>query len=158
MNSKAKGDIGEQLAAEYLQSQGYSILERNARYFGCEVDIICDVMTDEFGNVAGNKRRLNFTFVGRRKRVENIKNPYTGSKNRIIVFCEVKTRNSDEFGSGAEAVTGYKVGRYVQAAKGYLQKNGLTDVDVRFDIIEVSEGGINHLIGAFDLGDAGYGF
>ena len=41
MNNKSKGNLGETIATEYLQSLGYKILERNWRYsrFG-EIDII----------------------------------------------------------------------------------------------------------------------
>jgi len=34
------GDLGEQLAAEYLQAKGYVILERNYRFQKAEIDII----------------------------------------------------------------------------------------------------------------------
>jgi putative endonuclease len=34
------GQIGEQLAADYLQKNGYLIIERNLRVYGIEVDII----------------------------------------------------------------------------------------------------------------------
>ncbi|MBP93720.1 MAG: endonuclease [Flavobacteriaceae bacterium] len=34
------GDLGEQLAAEYLQAKGYAILERNYRFQKAEIDII----------------------------------------------------------------------------------------------------------------------
>ncbi|MBS4042532.1 MAG: YraN family protein [Chitinophagaceae bacterium] len=36
-----KGDYGESLAYDYLQQQGFVVLERNWRYKHCEVDIIC---------------------------------------------------------------------------------------------------------------------
>jgi len=41
MNNKDKGNLGETLAAEYLQALGYEILERNWHYsrYG-EIDII----------------------------------------------------------------------------------------------------------------------
>ena len=39
-NTKAVGNIGEELAARYLEKRGYVMLERNAEYAGCEVDII----------------------------------------------------------------------------------------------------------------------
>ena len=41
MNNKDKGNLGENLASDYLQSLGYKVLERNWRYsrFG-EIDII----------------------------------------------------------------------------------------------------------------------
>ncbi|UPS92799.1 YraN family protein [Bizionia sp. M204] len=34
------GELGEQLAAEYLQAKGYVILERNYRFKKAEIDII----------------------------------------------------------------------------------------------------------------------
>ena len=40
MNNKATGDYGENKAADYLVQAGYSIIERNYRTKGGEVDII----------------------------------------------------------------------------------------------------------------------
>lgn len=40
MNGRAKGYIGEQLAAEYLSKAGWKIVGRNVRSCGVEVDII----------------------------------------------------------------------------------------------------------------------
>ncbi|OBX24434.1 MULTISPECIES: YraN family protein [Bizionia] len=36
------GELGEQLAAEYLQAKGYVILERNYRFQKAEIDIIAN--------------------------------------------------------------------------------------------------------------------
>jgi putative endonuclease len=41
VNTVAKGRVGEQKAAEYLHEKGYTILEKNFRTHGGEVDIIC---------------------------------------------------------------------------------------------------------------------
>ena len=40
MSTKIQGDIGEELACEYLLQNGYKILERNFRIRGGEIDII----------------------------------------------------------------------------------------------------------------------
>jgi putative endonuclease len=40
MNNQQKGSEGEQLAAVYLEKQGYTIVERNWRFRHWEVDII----------------------------------------------------------------------------------------------------------------------
>ena len=41
MNKKAEtGQRGEDLAAEYLQDEGYALLERNYRYKRSEIDLI----------------------------------------------------------------------------------------------------------------------
>ncbi|MCM1305806.1 MAG: YraN family protein [Bacteroides sp.] len=77
-------------------------------------------------------------------------------KCRTIVFCEVKTRYDSAYGSAAEAVTPYKIGRYVRAAKAYLARLANVNKNLRFDVIEVGESGINHIENAFDEGDAKY--
>lgn len=38
-----KGRQGEELAIAHLQAKGYSILQRNWRYYRCEVDIIARI-------------------------------------------------------------------------------------------------------------------
>ena len=65
----------------------------------------------------------------------------------MLSFCEVKTRNSDAYGSPSEAVTAAKQKAYVRSAHYYLKNN--TDCTVRFDVIEVYRGKINHIENAF---------
>lgn len=64
----------------------------------------------------------------------------------VLVFCEVKTRFSDDFGAPSEAVTERRQQRYIRAAEHYAK--GL-DCTVRFDVIEIYRGEINHIINAF---------
>lgn len=41
-NNQEKGKAGEQLAADYLEKNGYVIVERNYRYKRSEIDIIAE--------------------------------------------------------------------------------------------------------------------
>lgn len=41
MPAKDIGDRGEEIAADYLEGQGYRVLERNYRFERAEVDLIC---------------------------------------------------------------------------------------------------------------------
>ena len=66
-----------------------------------------------------------------------------------LVFIEVKTRTGDSYGSGADAVDGQKRRRYVKIAQFYLLREKISDTDVRFDVIEVQNGQIRHIISAF---------
>ena len=65
------------------------------------------------------------------------------------VFAEVKTRNSDRFGTPAEAVGRSKQKTYIKIAGYFLSKLGREDVNIRFDVLEVEETEIRHLISAF---------
>lgn len=73
-------------------------------------------------------------------------------KGDTVAFIEVKTRSSDYFGEPNEAVDNTRRRRYVNAANTYLYLNGLRPDDfvLRFDIIEVKNGEINHIINAFE--------
>jgi putative endonuclease len=58
-------------------------------------------------------------------------------RDATIVFCEVKTRRGDAFGSPAEAVTHRKQARLRKLAVQWLAQNG-THADVlRFDVAQV---------------------
>lgn len=70
------------------------------------------------------------------------------------VFVEVKTRSSDRYGTGAEAVTWLKQRKILRMAEIVLSRLALTDVPVRFDVIEITmepqgEPTIRHIPGAF---------
>jgi putative endonuclease len=70
-----------------------------------------------------------------------------------LVFCEVKSRESDEFGPPEYAVTHLKQDRIRRAALAYLTFNGLRDQACRFDVVAVRwrgrRGAIEHLRNAF---------
>lgn len=56
---------------------------------------------------------------------------------KTLVFVEVRTRSSVEFGLPQETVTGRKRKRLCKAARWYLRKNRLDDAECRFDIVAV---------------------
>ncbi|MFC7275169.1 YraN family protein [Paractinoplanes rhizophilus] len=72
----------------------------------------------------------------------------------VLVFCEVKTRRTDLFGTPAEAVTRDKVRKLRHLASRWLQETGLHARSVRFDVVEVlpqprGEAEVMHLPSAF---------
>lgn len=73
-------------------------------------------------------------------------------QGEMVVFTEVKTRSSREFGNPEEAVDEEKEIAMINAADIYLRNLNL-DVEVRFDIISViiegAEVEINHIEDAF---------
>ena len=66
-----------------------------------------------------------------------------------VVFIEVKTRTNDDFGLPSEAVTAKKREKYYKVALEFLQREKKNDCPCRFDVIEIENGQINHIIDAF---------
>ena len=71
-------------------------------------------------------------------------------QGKTLLFVEVKRRSSLRYGRPAEAVDRQKQSHILRTAQLYLQENRLTDVPVRFDVIEVLPGRIRHIENAFD--------
>ena len=71
----------------------------------------------------------------------------------IVAFVEVKRRSGLNYGRPAEAVNREKQMRIAHAAALYMQENGLSDSELRFDVIEILPGEIQHIEGAFDATD-----
>ena len=66
----------------------------------------------------------------------------------MVVFCEVKTRSSDRFGTGAEAVTWRKQQRLRKLAVRWLSENGGYDT-LRFDVVAVTGSRVDVIEAAF---------
>ena len=68
-----------------------------------------------------------------------------------IVFIEVKTRSGEEYGVPSESVTAKKQERYYKVALEFLQREKKSDYPCRFDVVEIENGQINHIIDAFSM-------
>lgn len=71
-------------------------------------------------------------------------------KRGVIAFIEVKRRTTLRYGRPAEAVTPAKRRNIARTALLFLQEKRLTDAAVRFDVVEITPGNINHIEDAFD--------
>ena len=58
-------------------------------------------------------------------------------RDGLVVFCEVKARRSDAYGSPAEAVTPAKQARLRRLGAAWLRAEGVQGVEVRFDVVAV---------------------
>lgn len=71
-------------------------------------------------------------------------------KDEYIVFVEVKTRSSKQYGTPSEAVTKEKLKHLYRTAKYYVYTRNLQDEYIRFDVVEVyfqnSEYKVNHIL------------
>ena len=72
---------------------------------------------------------------------------------RTVAFCEVKTRTSDTYGTGAESVLPAKQRRIRRLASRWLAEltpsSGRALVDLRFDVISITAGEVDVIEDAF---------
>ena len=72
-----------------------------------------------------------------------------------IIFVEVKTRTSTDYGLPCEAVNYKKQSVIGKVAALYLANNKMSSQNCRFDVIEVlvsqNKSNINHIVNAFQL-------
>ena len=75
--------------------------------------------------------------------------------NDTVVFIEVKTRSSDNKGTGQEAISGRKQRSMAKAALVFLKEKKLMSSPARFDVVSIMyndlEPGIEILKNAFEL-------
>ena len=109
------GSWGEQAAADFLQSQGYTILDRNVRTQYGEIDLIA---IQEPGN-------SELTSIP----------PDAGQA--VIVFVEVKTRTSIRYGLPEESITEHKRTHLLNAIQAYMQSHDELPPDWRVDVIAI---------------------
>lgn len=83
-------------------------------------------------------RRRGYVILDRRYRTRFGEIDIVCRHGATIVFVEVKTRTTDRFGGGAEAVRVPKQRRIAQMAVDFLSRQGLVDCRCRFDVVAVS--------------------
>ena len=98
------GATGEEIAVDYLISQGYVVFDRNWRSKSGEIDIIA---SEKFN-----------------------------SQDELI-FIEVKTRSSRDYGDPIEAITATKYLRMYRLALEWLSENSASREAWRLDVISI---------------------
>jgi putative endonuclease len=93
------------------------------------------------GNL-GEKAAANFlsyhghTILCRNYRGQSGEIDIISKKDGCLIFTEVKTRSSLNYGFPCDSVTPHKMKKIVDTAAEYLSVNGF-DTDIRFDVVEV---------------------
>ncbi len=97
---RALGSAGEEAVADWYETAGYEVLDRNWRCRTGELDLVV-------------------------------------TRDRVVVFCEVKTRRSGTFGAPVEAITFTKRRRLRTLAAEWLAHCRPGRCEVRFDVASV---------------------
>ena len=89
------GQVGEKLAKEYLEKEGYKILEQNYKTKYAEIDLVCEKKEGIFCLPAGRQGQST------------------------LVFVEVRTKVGENFGSPEDTINRAKLQKVLWNAKTY---------------------------------------
>jgi putative endonuclease len=95
------GQLGENLAREYLVKEGYKIIEQNYKTKYAEIDLVCEKTED----VSWWKKA-------------------TSEKQTKLVFVEVRTKIGEQFGTPEDTLDKRKLWKVLQNAKFYSAFKG----------------------------------
>lgn len=98
---------------------------------------------------AGFLKRLGYRIVERNFRSKMGEIDIIAWDGEVLVFVEVKSRSAGLFGLPQEAVGPPKRRKIIKTAMFYILRKGL-DCPMRFDVIAMKEGAIEHIPNAFD--------
>ncbi|MEX0601097.1 MAG: YraN family protein [Rhodothermales bacterium] len=128
MSTKKLGDRGEDIAASFLEAQGYVILDRNYRFRRAEIDLVCLEPSNRSSSDSSPADKPP-------------SRPFCGGADPSaageIVFAEIKTRSGLGYGHPEEAVSAEKQRHIVRAARAYLRERRLQTAPCRFDVIAI---------------------
>lgn len=82
-------------------------------------------------------RRRGYAILARRYRKRGGELDIVARDGRTVVFVEVKTRDTCEFGAGGESVTPLKRRRMTNIALDYMMRHRLVDSSCRFDVVSI---------------------
>ncbi len=99
-------------------------------------------MSLEVGNygeelVCGYLKRLGYKILERNFRIRGGEIDIIAMDKDYLVFVEVKTRYSHEYGLPAESITPWKIKSLLKTAKFYLLKKNWKDGSFRLDFVSV---------------------
>lgn len=63
---------------------------------------------------------------------------------KTIAFVEVRLRNRNDYGTGAESIDARKRYRLISSAEHYLQRNATLLAKCRFDVVSISDSNNTH--------------
>lgn len=84
--------------------------------------------------------RLGYEIIARRHRTRYGEIDIIARDAGTTVFVEVKTRDGDACGSGADAIAPWKQRRLSRMAVDYAARHGLLDTPCRLDVVQVDVG------------------
>lgn len=82
-------------------------------------------------------KKQNYKILERNFRIRGGEIDIVAKDKDTIVFVEVKTRYTHEFGAPAESVTPWKINFLIRAAQFYILKHKMENLPLRIDVVTI---------------------
>ena len=82
-------------------------------------------------------RKQGYKILERNFRIKGGEIDIVAREGKVLVFVEVKTRWSHEYGPPVESMTGWKIRSLLKTAKFYIQKRNWGEKEYRLDFVGV---------------------
>ena len=141
---------GEKSVLEYMKSNGYKILYTNFSCIGVELDIVALLSKKQQKKALSQEYKQKMLEDKDRKKLYHYSlKTLLKTVEDLLIVTEVKSRDSNEYGTGADAISDYKKNNIKRGAR-FLQKNKrFSRMQFRFDVASVDDGKITYIEDAF---------
>lgn len=143
---------GEANVQAYMKKHGYKIVYTNYSCVGVELDIVAiQPKKLQIKNLQQElKQKLkDEKDLAKRSVQKKIYQNLITQTNDILVITEVKSRSSEDFGHGYEAIDLKKRAHLIRGAEYLRSQKEFKNYQVRFDVASVDAGKIEYIENAF---------
>lgn len=144
MNNTMYGALGEKIACDFLVKNGYKILAKNCKFYGCELDIVAKLPK------RAQKKKIKLKYKNGEIKSKTAYKFLISNIKDVVVFVEVKYSSSRIFGEPMERVDKRKQNQIRKAAEGFIIRNHIEE-ECRFDVISIVGNEITHIEDAFEI-------
>lgn len=143
---------GERRTKHYLEEHGYKVVYTNYSCMGIELDIVSILSIAEQKKKIKKELEEKLFLEKDPEKKKTLKKTYKGMMKglkNLLVITEVKSRTTDRYGKGSEAVTNYKREHVKRGAEFLLTQPEFKKMQPRFDVSSVDDGIITYSEDAF---------
>ena len=141
---------GELMVQKYMKKNGYKILWTNFSCVGVELDIVAFLPKDvQINSIKDEYKKKIVQDKAHKSLYKNSLKNYIKTINDLLIITEVKSRETDKYGLGSEAISDYKKDNIIRGARFLVTQKNLEKYQIRFDVASVDDGKITYIESAF---------
>ena len=141
---------GEKKVQDHMKAKGYKILYTNFSCVGVELDIVAILPRKiQIKTLKQDYKQKMINDKAHKKVYRCSLKSLLKSVDDLLIITEVKARETDKYGLGADAISDFKKQHIVRGARFLQQDPQYEKMQIRFDVASVDGGVINYIENAF---------